>query len=49
MESSLDGKKCRLLRKEVDNLSYMLSAEGIRQQAKKIRAIQQIAVPHNRK
>lgn len=44
---SLGGKKCRLLRKAVDYLGYMLSAEGIRPQAKTIRAIQQIAVPRN--
>ncbi|GMF14429.1 unnamed protein product [Phytophthora fragariaefolia] len=46
---SLNGKKCHILRKEVDYLGYTLSAEGIKPQAKKIQAIQQIAVPRNRK
>ncbi|POM80135.1 Gag-pol fusion protein [Phytophthora palmivora] len=46
---SLNGKKCHILRKEVDYLGYTLSAEGIKPQAKKIQAIQKIAVPRNRK
>ncbi|KAG6611434.1 Pol Polyprotein [Phytophthora cinnamomi] len=46
---SLNGGKCRVLRKDVEYLGYTLSAEGIRPQAKKIQAIQKIAVPRNRK
>lgn len=46
---SLNGKKCHVLRKEVDYLGYTLSAEGVRPQAKKIQAIQRIAVPSSRK
>ncbi|POM64616.1 Gag-pol fusion protein [Phytophthora palmivora] len=45
---SLNGKKCYILRKEVDYLDYTLSAEGIKPQAKTIQAIQKIVVPRNR-
>ncbi|POM71778.1 Gag/polymerase/env Polyprotein [Phytophthora palmivora] len=44
---SLNGKKCHILRKEVDYLGYTLSAEGIKPQAKNIQAIQKIVVPRN--
>ncbi|GMF30837.1 unnamed protein product [Phytophthora fragariaefolia] len=44
-----NGKKCHILRKEVDYLGYTLSAEGIRPQARKIQSIQRIALPRNRK
>ena len=46
---TLDGKKCHILRQEVDYLGYTLTAEGIKPQAKKIQAIQQIAIPRNEK
>ncbi|KAE9353408.1 hypothetical protein PF008_g5009 [Phytophthora fragariae] len=42
---SLNGKKCRILRKEVDYLGHTLLDEIIRPQAKTIPAIQQIACP----
>ncbi|OWZ16640.1 Pol Polyprotein [Phytophthora megakarya] len=45
----LNGKKCHILREEVDYLGYTLSPEGIKPHAKKIQAIQQIVVPRNRK
>lgn len=46
---TLNGKRCYILREELDYLGYTLSAEGIKPQAKKIQAIQQIAVPRSRK
>ncbi|GMF42177.1 unnamed protein product [Phytophthora fragariaefolia] len=46
---TLNGKKCHVLRNEVDYLGYTLSAAGIKSQAKQIQAIQKIAVPRNRK
>ena len=46
---TLNGKKCHILRQEVDYLGFTLSAEGIRPQEKTIQAIQKIAIPQNRK
>jgi cleavage and polyadenylation specificity factor subunit 1 len=46
---TLNGKKCHILRKSVDYLGFTLTEAGIHPQQKKIQAIQQIAVPKNRK
>ena len=46
---TLNGTKCHILRQEVGYLGYTLTAEGIKPQAKKIQAIQQIAIPRNKK
>jgi hypothetical protein len=46
---TLNGKKCHILRPEVDYLGYTLTADGVKPQAKKIQAIEQIAIPRNRK
>ncbi|POM74152.1 Gag/polymerase/env Polyprotein [Phytophthora palmivora] len=46
---TFNGKKCHILRDSVDYLGITLTVQGIQPQAKKIHAIQQIAVPKNRK
>ncbi|CAI5724992.1 unnamed protein product [Peronospora destructor] len=46
---TLNEKKCQILRQEVDYLGFTLSTEGIKPQAKKIQAIQKIAIPRNKK
>ncbi|OWY95653.1 LOW QUALITY PROTEIN: Pol Polyprotein [Phytophthora megakarya] len=46
---TLNGKKCHILRKEVDYLGFTLTPQGMRAQEKKIQAMQQIAIPRTRK
>ncbi|POM80849.1 Retrovirus Polyprotein [Phytophthora palmivora] len=46
---TFNGKKCHILRDSVDYLGVILTAQCIQPQAKKIQAIQRIAVPMNRK
>lgn len=48
-EVSLNGKKCHILRNEIDYLGYTLSTEGIKSQANQIQAIQQTGEPRSRK
>lgn len=46
---TLNGKKCHVLRKSFDYIGFTLTAQGIQPQAKKIQAINKIAVPRNKK
>ncbi|KAE9265706.1 hypothetical protein PR003_g32372, partial [Phytophthora rubi] len=46
---TLNGKKCHILRDQVDYLGFTLTPEGIQLQKKKVEAIQQIAEPRNKR
>ncbi|KAE9194909.1 hypothetical protein PF004_g20584 [Phytophthora fragariae] len=47
--ATLSGKKCHIMRNQVDYLGFTLTPEEIQPQKKKVEAIQQIAEPRKKR